>query len=178
MKRKPPAPPPESEPLFGAASRDSPWLRYAAQSFIWSQLLLAIPKLVRAHVAARTLGARPRLEELEAFFPNDPEIDALRMKLDPAHQLGCELASLDPTNRWACTTARIFKTVGHWQERGRLVAVEFALCRDGDLKVHCIEIQARRALPAFVDGASSTREARAIAETLVADAIRVIEAET
>jgi hypothetical protein len=73
--------------------------------------------------------------------------------------------------------ARIARQLGNWQDGLRPVAVEFALCRAGDLKIHCVGIPARRAPPAFVEMPRSTKDARALAAKLVTDAIALIEGE-
>jgi hypothetical protein len=137
-------------------------------------VLLEIPTQVSRHATERTSALTGRLEELRLSHPDDAEIADIEYRLSEYVQ--CKLTWSD--ERHGCTIARIFKVVDAFPDTQE-VAVEFAMCRDNELKIQCLRTPPHLPkLPACIPVHPRTvEEATSKARSLVIAAIRLVDGE-
>ncbi|HEY2510191.1 MAG TPA: hypothetical protein VGI39_05025 [Polyangiaceae bacterium] len=152
------------------------WTSRAALAFVWARLLVEIPRQVDLRVGPGRAALPKRLDALEDYFDSDPEIPLLQRR--EASEVSCEIVELAGDAAWACMALRITRRAvapeGHRYEEA---SVEFALTRDGEVKVHQMNLPGTPP-PAFVDPPQQVSEAKAVAIELVATAIRLLDEAT
>lgn len=148
------------------------WARHAGHARVWSFLLVEIPKQLHTHQTARLDALRSRIVDLEDHFPDDPRLPTLRAQLDPSADVRCDLVEGTVDK---CTVASLMKALGDWSTE-REARVDFALCRNGELKIRCVETTPERPkLPAYPRAPRSTNDAKEIAASLVRAALSLLD---
>lgn len=146
------------------------WDNMAAQAMVWSYLLREIPAQLLAHNRQVKEARRARLNELERYFPADPEIAKLEKEVADAILVPSITMPNGPVpSPVASIVRRLCEFPRHEAH------VDFALSREGELSIRCVGVSGPR-LPAFIRSPERIDDAHPRAVSLVRAAILTLTA--